>query len=147
MFSLQAEELADGGLVQLGADDAQAAHHIGGAEADIVLAGNEVKVDPLAVLTGHDTLGAQDDAVLTGIKLLQDLGDLIGSVLPGSLTAPGGEDLVGVVVMVMIMVVAAAGAAFAVLMMVMMLVVMMMTAAKVNTSSSCFVLSILAFGT
>ena len=129
MFSLQAEELADGILVQLGADDAQTAHHIGGAEADVVLAGNEVKVDPLAILTGHDALGAQDDAVLAGIKLLQDLGDLIGGVLLGSLAAPGGEDLVGMVMMVMIMVVAAAGAAFAVLMMVVVLVVVVMTAA------------------
>ena len=122
-FSLQTEELGDGGLVQLGADDTEAAHHIGGAEADILLAGDEVKVDPLAVSARHDALGTQNDAVLAGIQLLQNGADLLGGVLLGSLTAPGGEDLVGVVVM---MVMAAAGALLAMLVMVMVLVVVMM---------------------
>ena len=119
MISLQAEELTDAAFIQLGADDAQAAHHVGSAVADIQLAGDKVEVDPLAVGTGHDALGAQNDAVLAGIQLLQNGADLLSGVLLGSLTAPGGEDLVGVVVMmVMVMVMAAAGAALTMLVMV-----------------------------
>ena len=134
MISLQAEELSDAAFIQLGADDTQAAHHVGSAVADIQLAGDEVEVDPLAVLTGHDALCTQNDAVLAGIQLLQNGADLLSGVLPGSLTAPGGEDLVGVVMM-MVMVMAAAGAVFTMLMVVMMLmlVVMVVTAAALLT--------------
>ena len=130
MISLQAEELTDAAFIQLGADDAQAAHNIGSAVADIQLAGDKVEVDPLAVGTGHDALGAQNDAVLAGIQLLQNGADLLSGVLLCSLAAPGGEDLVGVVVMmVMVVVMAAAGAVLAMLVVVMML--MVVTAAAV----------------
>ena len=128
MISLQAEELSDAALIQLGADDTQTAHHVGSAVADIQLAGDEVEVDPLAVGTGHDALGTQNDAVLAGIQLLQNGADLLSGVLFGSIAAPGGEDLVGVVVM-MVMVVAAAGALLTMLMVVVMLMLMVMTAA------------------
>ena len=132
-FSLQTEELCDGIFVQPGADDTEASHHIGSAEADILLAGDEVEVDPLAVCARHDALGAQDDAVLAGIQLLQNGADLLGGVLLCGLAAPGGEDLVGVVVMmVMVVVMAAAGALLAVVMVVV-LVVMVMTAAALLT--------------
>ena len=136
MISLQAEELADAVFIQLGADDAQAAHHVGSAVADIQLAGDEVEVDPLAVATCHDALGAQNDAVLAGIQLLQNGADLLSGVLLCRLTAPGGEDLIGVVVMmVMVMVVAAAGAVLAMLvvMVMLMLMVMVVTAAALLT--------------
>ena len=132
MISLQAEELTDAAFIQLGADDAQAAHHVGSAVADIQLAGDEVEVDPLAVGTGHDALGAQNDAVLAGIQLLQNGADLLSGVLLCSLAAPGGEDLVGVVVM-MVMVVAAAAAFLAMLVMVVMLMVVIMAAAALLT--------------
>ena len=135
MISLQAEELTDAAFIQLGADDAQTAHHVGSAVADIPLAGDEVEVDPLAVTTCHDALGTQNDAVLAGIQLLQNGADLLSGVFLGSLAAPGGEDLVGVVVM-MVMVVAAAGAVFTMLVMVvmmLMLVVMVVTAAALLT--------------
>ena len=130
MISLQAEELTDAAFIQLGADDAQAAHDVGSAVADIQLAGDEVEVDPLTVGTGHDALGTQNDAVLAGVQLLQNGADLLSGVLLCSLAAPGGEDLVGVVVMmVMVMVMAAAGAVLAMLVVVMMLMVMVVTAA------------------
>ena len=125
MISLQAEELSDAALIQLGADDTQTAHHVGSAVADIQLAGDEVEVDPLAVGTGHDALGTQNDAVLAGIQLLQNGADLLSGVFLCSLAAPGGEDLVGVVVM-MVMVVAAAGALLTMLMVVVMLMLMLM---------------------
>ena len=128
MISLQAEELTDAAFIQLGADDAQAAHNIGSTVADIQLAGDEVEVDPLTVGTSHDALGTQNDAVLAGIQLLQNGADLLSGVLLGSLTAPGGEDLVGVVVM-MVMVMATAGAVLTMLVMVVMLVVVIVTAA------------------
>ena len=128
MISLQAEELTDAALIQLGADDAQAAHDVGSAVADIQLAGDEVEVDPLTVAACHDALGAQNDAVLAGIQLLQNGADLLSGVLLCSLAAPGGEDLVGVVVM-MVMVVAAAGAVITMLVVVMMLMVMVMVVA------------------
>ena len=106
MFSLQAEQLVELMLVQIGADHAQAAGVVGGAEAHLVLLGHVVEVEPLAGGSGHDALGADDLAVVAAIQRREDLVELrLGEGLHRFLT-PGGEHLVGVVMMVMLMVTA-----------------------------------------
>ena len=85
--SLQAEQGLQAVLLQLGADDAQAAGVVGGAIAHLVLLGHIVKVQPLAVGGGHDALGPQDGAVVAGIQSRQNavdirLGELLGSPRP-----------------------------------------------------------------
>ena len=120
-------------LVDLGADDAQAAHDVGRAVAHIDLAGDIVKVDPLAVLPGHDALGTEDRAEDAAVELAQDVLDLVQGVFFRGLHAPAGKDLVGVVMMVMMMFVVVlvvimvmAAAAMVVVVMVIVIVVMMM---------------------
>ena len=98
-----AEAGADGVLVQLGTDDAQAAGHLGSAIADVDFAGGVVKVDPTAVRGGDDALRAQDHAE-SGLvaQLGQDAAQLFFGEGLGRFGAPAGEDIVG---MMMVMVV------------------------------------------
>ena len=133
MFSLQAEEVVQLMLAELGADDAQSAGVVGGAIAHLVLLGHIVKVQPLAALGADDALGAQDGTVFTAVQRRQDALDLALGEHLHRLRAPAGEHLVGVV-MVMVMVVAATGAMLimlVVMMLVMVLMVMVFMAAFV----------------
>ena len=83
-------------------------------------------MEPAALAAGNDALGAQDDAVFLAVKRGEDIGELLLAERLDRLHAPGGENLVGMVVaMVMVMIMAAAGAVL-VMLMVMMLVVMLM---------------------
>ena len=117
-------------LIDLGADDAQTAHHIGRAVTHIDLAGDIVKVDPLAVLPGDDALGPEDRTEDAAVELAQNILDLVQGVFLRGLHDPAGKDLVGVVMMVMMLVVVLvmvmAAAAVAVVIVVMLVVVMMM---------------------
>ena len=121
---LHSKQLGHGVLIQLGADDAELAVDVGAAHADVDLLGHHVEMDPGTVGAGQDALGAEHHAVSTGIQGLQ--GSLDGSAveLLVGLPAPGGEDLVG---MMMVMVMAAAGAVLVVV--VVMVVVLMVVAA------------------
>src|SRR5699024_4600610 len=119
----QMEQLLQGSLVQLGTDHAQAAGNIRSAAAHVGFAGHMVKVDP-AIRAGQDALGAQHHAVLAAVQLFQRVADLLLGVHPGSLAAPAGEHLVGVMVVMMVVVMAAAAAALAVMIVMMMLMVM-----------------------
>src|SRR5699024_6312749 len=69
--SLHAEELRNALLIQLRADDAQPSRDGGGAVAQVDLARHKVKVDPLAVRTGHNALGTEDHAVLAAVQGFQ----------------------------------------------------------------------------
>ena len=87
-------------LLQIRADDAEAARVVGMTGADLVLLRHVVKFNPGAVLPGHDALGPEDAAVLAAVQGGENFFDArLGEGL-GGLLAPGGEDLVGVVVMV-----------------------------------------------
>src|SRR5699024_7846151 len=112
----------DGCFVQFGADDAQLAGDVGGAGADLMLAGHHVKLQP-AFAAVHNALGAQDHAVIAAVQLGEGFFQRFTAELVGRLTAPAGEHLVGVVVVVVM-----PAAANAVLV-IMVLVVMLMVAA------------------
>ena len=124
MFSLQAEEMVQLMLAELGADDAQAAGIVSGAAAHLMFFGHIVKMEPLAALGRNNALGAQDHTVLAAVQGSQDPLDFALSEHLDRLHAPAGEHLVGVV-MVMIVVMAAAGAVLVMFVMVMVLVLMM----------------------
>ena len=94
------------------------------AGADVVLLGDVVELQP-AVLAVHDALGPENLAVLAGVQLLQDVLDALGGEGLGGLHAPGGEDLVGVVMVVMV-VAAAVGIVALVLVVVMVMVVLVL---------------------
>ena len=94
---------------------------------DIFLTGNIVKVDPLTVSAGNDALGAQHSAVNAAGELAQNVLDLFNGELTGGLYAPGGKDLVGVMMVMAVIVMVTAAALFIVIMVVMML--MLVTAA------------------
>ena len=84
--------------------------------------GHIVEVDPTAVGAGNDALGPEDHAETAGIQTLKSRFHFGGSKLLGSFHAPGGKNLVGMVVMMVM----TAAAMFAMLMM---MIVMMATAA------------------
>ena len=118
------------------------AHHIGRAVTHIDLAGDIVKVDPLAVLPGDDALGAEDRAEDAAVELAQDVLDLVQGVFLRGLHAPAGKDLVGVVMMVMMMfvvmivlvvvvIVAAAAVIVVVMLMVMLIMIMVIVVVAV----------------
>ena len=86
-------------------------------------------MNPGSILSRHDALGPQNGAHLAALQFLQSIPNSLGGKLTGSLYAPTGEHLVGVVVMVVIVVMAAA--AVAVFVVVLMLPVVMMAAAPV----------------
>ena len=104
----QQEQLFQLVLLQLGADDTQPAGIVGATLTDLELLRHQVEMEPgLPVVTGHHALGPEDIAVILahsqgGQGLLQ----LLTTIFPGCFPAPGGKDLVGVVV---VMVVCATG--------------------------------------
>ena len=89
-----------------------------------MLLGDVVELQP-AVLAVHDALGPENLAVLAGVQLLQDVLDALGGEGLGGLHAPGGEDLVGVVMVVMV-VAAAVGIVALVAVMVVVMVVLVL---------------------
>ena len=108
---LQAEQFRQLLLVQLRADDAEAAGVVGAAGPDLVLFRHIVELHPGAVRPAYDALGPENPAVPAGVQGCENPGDIrLGECL-GGLPAPGGEDLVGVVVMMMVIVAGAAGVA------------------------------------
>ncbi len=108
-------------LFELRADDAQAARVVGMTRADLVLFGHVVEFEP-AVLAVHDALGAQDVAVVAAVKLVEHLFERFFAELLRRFLAPGGEDVVGVVMMVMVAFALGIVALLAVVVMVVMLV-------------------------
>ena len=130
LFSLSAEELGNGVLVQLVTDDAQPPRHTGAAAADVDLARRVVKVDPLALARGDDALRAQHGAVF-GFVLKR--GERSAQTVLGELLrrfhAPGREHLVRVVAVVMVMMAAAALVIVVVLIVIVMVVLMVVAAA------------------
>ena len=116
-----AEQLGDGGLVQLGADDHQLAAHVCAAAAHFPLAGHIVELQPAVCAAVHDALGAEDHAVIAGVQLGEGVLNVSLGELLGRLDAPAGEDLIGVVVMMVVVMAAAA-----MLVVVIMVVVVMM---------------------
>ena len=111
---------------QLAADDAQLADHSSAAQANIMLLGNIVKVDPAAILGRHDSLRPQNNAVFSAVQLMQSFLDLLRSKLLGSLYTPGSKDLICMMIVV-IMTTAAMS-----LFVVMMLMVVVVSAATVT---------------
>ena len=112
-------------LLQTRADHAELAGHVGGAGADLLLAGDHVELEP-AVAAVHNALGAQHGAISAGIQRGQGVFQLLAAVLVGGLMAPAGEHLVGVVVVVVM--VPAAARAVVVVMMVLLPVVVVVAA-------------------
>ena len=96
-------------LVQLGADNAELTGGICVAGTKIHLSGNEVKVDPGAVLSRQDPLSPENHAVSAQIQFLQSIPHKVHGELLMGLGAPGGKDFVRMV-MVVVMIMAAAGA-------------------------------------
>ena len=119
-----AEQLGDGGLVQLGADDHQLAAHVCAAAAHFPLAGHIIELQPAVCATVHDALAAQDHAVIAGIQLGEGVLHLGLGELAGRLHAPAGEHFVGVVVVMMMA--AAAMTVMVVVMLVLLVVVVML---------------------
>ena len=108
-------------------DDAEAPGHGCGAAADIRLARDVVKVQPLAVARVEYALGAQDDAVLHSVgEGIEDLAQLRLAVLAGGLLPPARKDLVGVMVVVMPLMVVVMVMALALRIVALVLVVVMM---------------------
>ena len=90
-------------LVDLHADHAQAAGVIGCAVANLVLAGNVVEVQPLAVGEGQDALRAQDGAeAMIVVQLLESFANGSFLELLGGLDADVLEDLVGMMAVMMV---------------------------------------------
>ena len=71
------------------------------ARADLMLFGHVVEFEP-AVLAVHDALGTQDVAVVAAVQLVEHVLKSFLAELLRRLLAPGGEDVVGVVMMVMV---------------------------------------------
>ena len=88
--------------MQVNADEAQPSDHVGTAVAHVDLAGDVVKVDPVAVLAGKNALGAEDKAAYAGVKGLKDRIDALFGVAFGCLATEGFKNLVGVVMIVMV---------------------------------------------
>ena len=124
------------------ADDAESADDAGASDSHVRLTGNVVKVEPLAVNSLYDALGAQNEAVgLLVVQSGEDLLQLLGGELLGGLGTAADKDLVGMmmVMMSMLMIVVMAGAvgivALLIVMMVMLMiviVVMVMVAAAIG---------------
>ena len=91
------------------------------ARADLMLFGHVVEFEP-AVLAVHDALGTQDVAVVAAVQLVEHVLKSFLAELLRRLLAPGGEDVVGVVMMVMVALALGIVALLAVVVMVVMLV-------------------------
>ena len=120
---LHPESLSKLFLVERGADHAQFARNIGSTRAYIRLAGNIVKVYPLAVRTLYDTLRTKDRSEIIRFgKTVEDRLYLIGRILLRGIHAPACEHLVRMMMVVMTVVVPAA--AVVVVMMFVLIVIM-----------------------
>ena len=130
MIVCDTEQFGDLMLVNVRTDHAKTADNSSGTASDICFTGNIVEVDPVAVLTCYDTLGAEDDTVLNGVlKLCEARGDLILGEFLGGLTAEAFENIVCMmvvmlVVMMMLMIMTAAGAIRTMLVIVMLMMSM-----------------------
>ena len=130
MIVCDTEQFGDLMLVNVRTDHAKTADNSSGTVSDICFTGNIVEVDPVAVLTCYDTLGAEDDTVLNGVlKLCEARGDLILGEFLGGLTAEAFENIicmmvVMLVVMMMLMIMTAAGAIRTMLVIVMLMMSM-----------------------
>ena len=129
-----AEQLCNGLLVQLGADDHQFAAHVGAAGTHFPLAGHIVELQPAVGTAVHDALAAQDHAVSAGVQLGEGVLHFGLGELAGRLDAPAGEHLVGVVVMMMVMA-AAAVAVMVVMMLVLVLVIVIIVVVMVTAAA------------
>ena len=118
-----AEQLCNGLLVQLGADDHQFAAHVGAAGTHFPLAGHIVELQPAVGTAVHDALAAQDHAVIAGVQLGEGVLHFGLGELAGRLDAPAGEHLIGVVVMMMVVMAAAAVVAVLMMMLVLVLII------------------------
>ena len=119
---LHPESLSKLFLVERGADHAQLARNIGSTRAYIRLAGNIVKVYPLAVRTLYDTLRTKDRSEIIRFgKTVEDRLYLIGRILLRGIHAPACEHLVRM--MMVVMTVAVPTAAVVVVMMFMLIVI------------------------
>ena len=124
---LHPESLSKLFLVERGTDHAQLARNIGSTRADIRLAGNVVKVYPLAVRALYDTLRTEDRSEIVRFgKAVEDRLYLIGRILLRGIHAPACEHLVRMmmVVMIVIMVVTAAAIVVVIVMMLVLIVIM-----------------------
>ena len=123
----QQEQLLQRFLVQCRTDHAQTAGVVGRTFPDLKLLGGQIEVEPSGpILAGNHSLGPEDIAiVLAHGQNGQSLLELLPTVLPGGLAAPGGEYLIGIVVVVLV---AAAGAAVVHLVVLMMMVMLVVVA-------------------
>lgn len=95
------------------------------ARADLMLFGHVVEFEP-AVLAVHDALGTQNVAVVAAVQLVEHVLKSFLAELLRRLLAPGGEDVVGVVMMVMVALALGIVALLAVVVMVVMLVLVVL---------------------
>ena len=95
------------------------------ARADLMLFGHVVEFEP-AVLAVHDALGTQDVAVVAAVELVEHVLKSFLAELLRRLLAPGGEDVVGVVMMVMVALALGIVALLTVVVMVVMLVLVVL---------------------
>ena len=127
-------------LFELRADNAQTARIVGMARADLMLFGHVVEFEP-AVLAVHDALGTQDVAVVAAVQLVEHVLKSFLAELLRRLLAPGGEDVVGVVMMVMVALALGIVALLAVVVMVVMLVLVVLVMVMVVMMSMLVVMS------
>lgn len=90
-----------------------------------MLFGHVVEFEP-AVLAVHDALGTQDVAVVAAVQLVEHVLKSFLAELLRRLLAPGGEDVVGVVMMVMVALALGIVALLTVVVMVVMLVLVVL---------------------
>ena len=115
------EELLERILMNAGTDYAQAACCGSTAMTHIGRTGHIVKVNPLAVLACHNTLGTEYHTIGIGIgQGFQRSGDFIHCIGLRCFRTPACKYIVR---MVMVMIMTAAGAVFAVLVMMMLMIV------------------------
>ena len=108
------------------ADHAEAAGDGRTAAADVNLAGDIVKIDPIAVRTGDDALGAQNAAEMIFIgQRIQDATQLVLGKAACRFGAPASEDLIRVMVMMVMVVMMMVMLVVIIVVMVMMVVVLM----------------------
>ena len=87
-------------LFQFRTNDAQTTGKAGGTAANILLSRHIVEVDPGAILAGHDSLGAENHAIVCFLaQCMQRTRDFLLCVFAGSFCPPADEDLIGIMVM------------------------------------------------
>ena len=114
------------------------------ARADLMLFGHVVEFEP-AVLAVHDALGTQDVAVVAAVQLVEHVLKSFLAELLRRLLAPGGEDVVGVVMMVMVALALGIVALLTVVVMVVMLVLVVLVMVMVVMMPMLVVMMVLVF--